>query len=226
MKAFPDLADFAAVKAKYPLKKIGVGARRICFSIGETGYCVKFLRTLEDDPMRPLGWRAKRMLKHDRFNRKRNINCLEAEAMEKYRVLAGPRVAAALPEVVEIVFDEERGWGVLMSELRNADGSGMRSSVFEAFDRRQDAVFVHGTFAAMRALIADLIAVSAPFYEGDNFVTQFAADGSWCLRIIDFEPLGKKFFAPERYLPFYRRWLIRRQSEKVFEKYLLRLAAM
>ena len=226
MKAFPDLPDFAAVKAKYPLVKIGVGARRICYSIGDTGYCVKFLRTQEDRPTRPLGWKARRILKKYRFDKNHNINCLEAEAMEKYRTLAGPRIAAALPEVVEIVFDEERGYGVLMSELKNANGSGVKSAVLEMINRPEDVAFHRATFDAMRVLMNDFIAIAAPFYEADNFVTQFAADGSWQLRIIDFEPQGKKLLSPERYLKFYRRWFVRRQCEKVFARQAKRLARL
>ena len=226
LASFPDGGDFALIRARYPLTKLGMGARRICFSIGESGYCVKFLRTQADRPDRLLGWRAKRMLKKYRFDLKRNINCLEADAMRRYRDLAGARVASALPEIVKIVRDEERGYGIMMDELRNADESGVKSVIKEMMERPQDVDFQKRAFAAMDELIDDLIAVSAPFYEVDNFVVQYATDGSWRLRIIDFEPVGKKLFSPERYWPWYRRLFIRRKRRQVFTRYLERLAGM
>lgn len=216
-----EVIPFSRFRGDHPLEKLGVGARRVCYRIVGTGCCVKFLRTEEDDPSRPLGWKMRRMLK-DRFNRRRNLNCLEAEAMNRYRELAGPRIAAALPERVEIVLDEKLGYGVLMSELRNADGSGVKSSIIEMLERG-DHDFARETFRAMREHLEDLIAVSAPFYESDNFVTQFLADGSWRLRIIDFEPVGKKLLSPERWFAPYRRWFVRRQSRKVYAKYARRI---
>lgn len=220
---FPDCRDFAEVRARYPLKKLGVGARRVCYRIGDTGYCVKFLRTLADDPCRKLGWKLRRMLKKDRFDPRRNLNCLEAEAMNRYRVLAGPRIAAALPEVVETVFDDEFGYGVVMSELKNADGSGVESVIIDMMSRK-DSVYNRECFRRMRELVNDLIEVSAPFYEADNFVVQYRADGSFALRIIDFEPVGKKLLAPENLFAWYRRWFCHRQAVKSLGRWEARLS--
>lgn len=202
---------------EHRLVKLGVGARRVCYRIGDTGYCVKFLRTLEDDPSRHLGWRLRRMLKHDRFDRRRNLNCLEANAMEEYRRLAGPAVAAALPETVEIVFDEKRGYGVLMSLLTNDDGTPVISADYEMAKRR-DPVFVRSCLEQIKAILDELIACSAPFFEPDNFEAQVAGDGSVRIRMIDFEPCDKKFLPVAELLPTVRRMNLRRKAKEYLQR--------
>lgn len=204
---------------EHPLTKIGQGARRVCYRIGETGFCVKFMRDPSDTRSgRKIGWRFARMLKNGRFDRRLNINCLEAEAMEKYRHAAGPAVAAALPEVVEVVFDERRGYGVLMSYLTNADGSSIDRATSE-MARRTDRSFRVSCYYQISTLLGELIACSAPFFEPDNFDAQIQADGSVRVRMIDFEPVDKKFLPIAEWVP-----LVRRQN--LLRKAILHLKGM
>lgn len=197
---------------------LGEGARRICYRIGATGYCVKFMR----DPAttrssQKIGWRFRRALKHDRFNLRRNINCLEAEAMNRYRRIAGPAVAAALPEVVEIVFDEKLGYGVLMTYLTNADGTPVVSADYE-MERRNDLLFTTSCYDQIKVLLKELISCSAPFFEPDNFEAQVQADGSVRIRMIDFEPRDKKFIPIAEYLPLWRRLNLQRKARTYLRK--------
>lgn len=218
LRAFPDCATFAEVKTRYPLVKIGEGARRVCYRIGETGYCVKFMRDpATTESTQKFGWRFRRALKHYRFDRRHNINCLEAAAMEKYRSIAGPLLAAALPEVVEIVFDEKMGYGVLMTCLTNADGSPVVSADYE-MARRNDALFAKSCHDQIKVLLEELISCSAPFFEPDNFEAQIQTDGSVRIRMIDFEPLDKKFIPIAECLPLWRRLNLRRKARAYLSK--------
>lgn len=201
-----------------PLVKIGQGARRICYRIGETGFCVKFLRDPSDaQTSRKIGWRFRLMLKNGRFDRRLNVNCLEAEAMEKYRHEAGPLVAAAFPEVVEVVFDEQRGYGVLMSLVTNADGSLVIRAEYE-MKKRQDPRFSAQCCQQLEALLDELADASAPFFEPRNVQIQFLADGSTCLRLIDFEPVDKKFIPLAEVVPLIRRRNLQRKARAYLQE--------
>lgn len=196
------------------LVEIGRGARRVCYRIGETGFCVKFLRDPKDaDSDRKLGWRFRVMLKTARFDRRRNVNCLEAEAMMRYRREAGPHVSAAFPEVVEVVFDEQRGYGVLMSLLANADGSKIIRVEYE-MKKRRDPVFSAACCRQLKELFNELIAISAPFFEPANVQIQFLSDGSTRLRLIDFEPVDKKLIPIAEVVPFVRRKNLQRKTAR------------
>ena len=198
---------------EHELVEIGRGARRVCYRIGDTGFCVKFLREPSADQSdRKNGWRFRRMLKIGRFDRRLNVNSLEAEAMNRYRREAGPLVAAALPETVEVVFDERRGYGVLMSCLRNADGSPIISAEYEMAKRR-DPRFTADCCRRIAALVEELIASSAPFFEPSNVQVQFLSDGTFRLRLIDFEPVDKKLVPLGEWLPFARRINLRRKAD-------------
>ena len=195
-----------------PLIEIGQGARRICYRLGETGFCVKFLRDPSDTRSeRKLGWRFRQMLKNGRFDRRLNVNCLEAEAMEKYRHEAGPLVAAAFPEVVEVVFDERRGYGVLMSLVTNADGSLVVRTEYE-MKKRGDTAFAARCCQQLEALLKELADASAPFFEPRNVQIQFLADGSTRLRLIDFEPVDKKLIPLTEVVPYMRRRNLQRKA--------------
>ena len=206
------------------LVEIGQGARRVCYRIGETGYCVKFLRDPNDKTWgRKIGLRFRLMLLTGRFDRELNLNCQEAEAMVRARLCAGADVAAAFPEVIEIVFDEKRGYGILMNLLTNADGSRMIRADNE-MARRKDPAFAAMVYPKLESLLNDLIEISAPFFEPANIQAQIQADGSVKLRLIDFEPIGKQFIPVTEWLPFVRRNDLRRRTDEFLkelrEKYL------
>ena len=206
------------------LVEIGQGARRVCYRIGDTGFCVKFLRDPNDRSSgRRLGFRFRRMLVKGRFDRETNLNCLEAEAMVRCRLSAGADVAEAFPEVIEIVFDEKRGYGILMNLITNADGSRMIRAVYE-MKQRNDPAFSARVYAQLESLLNALIDVSAPFFEPANVQAQILADGSVKLRLIDFEPVDKKLIPVSEWIPFVRRNDLRRRTDAFLqtlrEKYL------
>ncbi len=204
---------------EHPLIEIGQGARRICYRIGNTNYCVKFLRDpsatdLADKRFyRRLGRRFRIMLLRGRFDRTQNLNCQEAEAMVQCRLTAGAEVAAAFPETIEIVFDEKRGYGILMNLLTNADGSPIIRAD-NAMWERKDPAFNAAVYPKLKSLLYALIDASAPFFEPANVQVQIQADGSPRLRLIDFEPVDKKFIHISEKLPFVRRADLARRTEK------------
>lgn len=206
------------------LVEIGQGARRVCYRIGDTGFCVKFLRDPNDMTWgRRLGLRFRLMLLKGRFDRELNLNCQEAEAMVRCRLCAGADVAAAFPEVIEIVFDEKRGYGILMNLITNADGSRMIRADNE-MARRKDPAFAAMCYPKLESLLNALIEISAPFFEPANVQAQILADGSVKMRLIDFEPVDKKLIPVAELFPFVRRNDLRRRTDEflkeVREKYL------
>ena len=200
------------------LIEIGQGARRVCYRIGETGYCVKFLRDPNDKRFgRRLGLHFRQMLLKSRFDRNMNLNCLEAEAMVRCRLDACAEVARAFPEVIEIVFDEVRGYGILMTLLENADGSRMIRADNE-MARRNDRKFAAECYPRLKAFLENLIEISAPFFEPANIQLQYQADGSFQLRLIDFEPLDKKFIPAANWFSFIRRADLARRTKEFLKE--------
>lgn len=137
--------------------------------------------------------------------------------MKVYRLKGGTAVAAALPEVVETVYDPQLGYGVLMSYLTNADGSPVISAVYEMANRR-DSAFSRACYGQIKRLLEDLVACSAPFFEPDNFQAQVMPDGGVRIRMIDFEPCDKKLIPLGEFVPLARRIHLRHKARRSLKK--------
>ena len=210
MKAFPEFTDFAAVKAKYPLERVGSGgARRACWKIGDTGFCVKFYKDdamLESDGIKDS---IRREVRKKRFDLKRNNSAQEVRVYERYMRTMPPEVTSKLPEVVELVFDDSLGYGILETYYTNPDGTAIIPYEFEI--RRQTPENREIIYAQAKELLEILIANSAFFYEPGNFHNRILSDGTIETKIIDFEPTSKLFIKIERIWPWWRRQLLRQK---------------
>ena len=148
-----------------------------------------------------------------RFDQNLNLNCLEAQAMVRCRLEAGAEVAEAFPEVIEIVFDEKRGYGILMTLVTNADGSNLMSAD-DLMLKRKDRKFAALCYPQLKKLLEALVDIAAPFFEPCNIQAQILADGTPRMRLIDFEPVDKKLFPVAEWVPFIRQADLARRSKE------------
>lgn len=214
MKAFPECKDFAEVRAKYPLERVGWGGvRRVCYKIGETGYCVKFYKTSEifktqRNPRRKI----MRECAAKRFDLRRNNSAQEVRAYERYLKTMPPEVTSKLPEVVELVFDPAWGYGILETYYTNPDGTAIIPYEFEI--ARQTPANRKIIYEQAKELLEILAANRAYFFEPGNFHNLIHPDGSIETKIVDFEPTSKLFIKLERIWPWWRGWILRSKAKK------------
>ena len=214
MKAFPELKDFSEVRAKYSLERVGFGGvRRVCYKIGATGFCVKFYKSPEifaaQKRRRP---RIERECAAKRFDLKHNNSAQEVRVYERYLKTMPPEVTAKLPEIVELVFDPEWGYGILETYYTNPDGTAIIPYEFEI--ARQTPENREIIYAQAKELLEILAANRAFFFEPGNFHNLIHADGTIETKIVDFEPTSKLFVKLERIWPWWRGWILRAKAKK------------
>lgn len=196
------------------LELIGEGSRRACYRLVGTGNCVKFYHPPERcvaPQMRPA---VVREIRRVRFDRQKNVCAQEFDMWT--RIVAGlpPEVRVLLPETMELVHHPEWGWGTVQPFLTNPDGTGILSAELEMWHRYNDRAFVREMYRRIRDTFQRVIQSELPLYEASNFFTQWQADGTFALKIIDFEPSSKTLVPIERFCPWYRRWTMRRKGRK------------
>jgi hypothetical protein len=197
---------------EYPLIEVGRGTRRVCYKIGDTGFCAKFYIRPEECS----GDRMKRSIRWDifwrRFNKFKNSCSQEVHVWAKFRHEMPREVKDAMPPVMERVFHPEWGWGVLETYYTNPDGNAIIPYEFEI--ARQTPENREKIYDLASRLLDVLISCSATFYEPGNFHVLIGVDGSITLKIIDFEPNSKAAIQVEAVWPWFRRRKLARKSER------------
>ena len=204
------------------LVEIGRGTRRVAYKVGETGCCAKFYypeeqcvesRKMQKSIQRDVRWR--------RFNKWRNTSCEEVYIYNSLRHRMPSSIRRRMPEVCERVFHPKWGWGVIETYYTNPDGTAIIPYEFEI--RRQGPETREVIYAQARALLDELIAASAPFYEPGNFHVLMGEDGTVDLKIVDFEPSSKTLIPVEAVWPWFRRRKLARKADRylrhIREKY-------
>lgn len=214
MKAFPELKDFSEVRAKYPFERVGWGGvRRVCYKIGETGFCVKFYKTKDIfETQRSPRAKIMRECEAKRFDLKRNNSAQEVRVYERYMRTMPKSVTSKLPEVVELVFDPEWGYGILETYYTNPDGTAIIPYEFEI--ARQTPENREIIYAQAKELLDVLAANRAFFFEPGNFHNLIHADGTIETKIVDFEPTSKLLIKLDRVWPWWRGWILRSKAKK------------
>ena len=196
-----------------PLVEIGHGSRRVCYKIGDTGFCVKFYKRPEDCTREKMKPSVRRDIRRRRFNKFKNSCSQEVHVWEKFRHIMPEEIRNALPPVMERVFHPTWGWGVLETFFQNPDGRPILPVEWE-MDRPGSTHLVRSAYQQMSHYLQLLIIHSAPFYEASNFFAWLQPDGSVKLRIIDFEPDSKTLFPLEAVWPWFRRQKLRRDANR------------
>ena len=201
-----------------PWERVGWGGtRRVCYKLGDSGVCVKFYKP--DELCEAEIERRKKLpvilreLRARRFDVEKNSSSQEVAVYENFWMKQPPAIREKLPPVVERVFDEKLGWGVLETYYTNPDGTAIIPYEFEikrqtSPERRRE---IHDQ---AKAFLEELAKVAAPFYEPGNFHTLIRPDGGIETKLIDFEPISKMAIPLVKFWPWLRRLTIRRKAQK------------
>lgn len=188
------------------------GSRRVCYRLGESGYCVKFYKPPEECAPGKMKRSIRRDVARRRFDERLNSCAQEVAHYRREWSRYPDPVRSALLPVVERVFDPRLGWGVFETYFANPDGTAVIPYEFEI--RRQTPEAKREIYLQARALLLELIREGAYFFEPGNFHVLLGADGSIALKIVDFEPQAKTLLPLERLSAAYRRWKLRRKARR------------
>jgi len=204
----------AHLLAEHPLERVGWGGtRRICYKIGETGFCVKFYKPKSlygPDRTRP---DIQREILVRRFDIRHNSSSAEVAAYERQWYRQPEEIRAKLPPVVERVFDPELGWGILETYYTNPDGTAIIPYEFE-IKRQTSGERRREIYRQAKELLERLSVCSVPFYEPGNLHTLIRPDGGIETKIVDFEPESKMAVPLEAIWPWFRRLKLRRKAKR------------
>ena len=198
---------------------IGEGSRRKCFQVPNVPFCVKFYRLPSEYTKKTrIGVKLEILLfRHCRFF---NTSCQEWRYYRNLKKRLPPHLFAVFPDTVERIRLPDRGWGLAENLLVNADGSPMRRVKAE-IRVTEDPVLQQTLYRALADLCAELERHAVKFYDPPNIMVQWQPDGTFRLRIVDFEPGGRTYLPLITSLPFY----IRRKVHRRSARYLAALAA-
>ena len=199
---------------EHPLVRVGWGGtRRVCYRIGDTGFCVKFYKPRELHNCELMKPSIRRDILRRRFSRKFNSSSAEVECYERFWMRQPGEIRSKLPPVVERVFHPQLGWGILETYYVNPDGTAIIPYEFE-IKRQESMEKRREIYNQAKELLELLAARSAPFYEPGNFHTLIRPDGGIETKIIDFEPESKMAIPLEAIWPWFRRMKLRRKAKR------------
>lgn len=199
-----------------PWERVGYGgSRRVCYKLGDSGYCVKFYKpedlcVVEQKRKKKCAC-IQREIRARRFDVRRNSSSLEVAAYEDFWMKQSAAIRAKLPPVVERVFDAKLGWGILETYYTNPDGTAIVP--YENEIARQESSSVRQEiYRQAKSFLEELAEVAAPFYEPGNFHTLIRPDGVVETKLVDFEPISKVALPLVEYCPWLRRMMLRRKA--------------
>ena len=187
------------------------GTRRVCYRLGDSGLCVKFYKPEELYDVERMKPSIRREIKRRRFDVRRNSSSLEVAVYENFWMKQSAAIRGKLPPVVERVFDEKLGWGILETYYTNPDGTAIIPYEFEikrqaSMERRREI------YDQAKVFLEELARIAAPFYEPGNFHTLIRSDGGIETKLVDFEPISKMAIPLVKFCPWLRRLTIRRKA--------------
>ena len=213
--------DIEALLNSGTLTRLGIGSRRVCYRLPETGLCVKCYRSDEEikegkcpgDPhFEPLSATAIREIRHCRFDEKRNTGCQEYRYWMELKRRIPEELMAVFPSTIQPMELPTRGWCLVEECILNFDGSPAT--------RFQDA-WVGGRIAprmelydAFNKITDDLVQNAVKMYDIPNLLVQKMSNGTIRLRIADFEPVARTFIVLDRLSPVIVRMKLRRRFKR------------
>ncbi len=218
----PDELDamFAAGK----MERLGIGSRRVCYRIPGTGLCLKCYRSEAEIaegkhpgrmPFKPLAPSVVDEMRRHRFSDRGNTSCQEWRYYTSLSRRLPPELLAVFPETLERVLLKDRGWCLIEDEVINADGSSPLK--FQAACACiADVELRDRLLSAMKSLCESLARHGVCFYDPQNVLVQWRADGTFRLRIVDFEPVSRAFIPLDKLIPSLVGFKVRRR----FARYL------
>ena len=195
-----------------PWERVGWGGtRRVCYKLGDSGFCVKFYKPEELYDVERMKPNIRREIARRRFDARRNSSSLEVAVYQDFWMKQSAAIRAKLPPVVERVFDAKLGWGILETYYTNPDGTAIIPYEFE-IKRQASAEKRREIYGQAKAVLEELAKIAAPFYEPGNFHTLIRSDGGIETKLVDFEPISKMAIPLVKFWPWLRRQTIRRKA--------------
>lgn len=195
---------------------IGEGSRRRCYRIPGYLFCVKFYR-LPSEYTHKTTWGVRLHIRLSRFIERRNANCQEWRYHHVLQNRLPPELFAAFPEVIEPVFSQVRGWGIIESLIQNVDGSPIRRVIAE-MGRVSDERLRQRLYVAAEHLFAQLAEHAVCFYDPPNVMVQWTGPDTFLLRIVDFEPQGRALVPGLSAIKPYVRSKVRRRCARYLKR--------
>ena len=203
------------------LERIGMGSRRACYRLPDGKHCLKCYRSDAEiaegrhpgrSPASPLVPAVVREIQRFRFDERRNICCLEQQYWSELKRRLPEDLMSAFPTTIEMVLVATRGWCEVEERVVNADGSPVMK-IHEAWVQA-DELLRKKILDAFDTLMAKLAKWSVRMFDPQSLFVQKMADGSIRLRILDFEPVSRTFFALENLSSAVVRMKIRRRFSR------------
>ena len=200
------------------MKRLGMGSRRACYAIPDTNLCVKCYRSDEEitegrypgrAPLMPLAPTVVREIKKYRFDERRNTCCSEYRYWKTLAQCLPSDLMSVFPTMVCCLDVPFRGWCIVENIIANDDGSDARNfhEVFKSAEPSERCRLL----GAFDWLIGQLIDHAVRFYDPQNVLVTKGKDGSFHLRIADFEPAERTFVSIGNLSPFFVRRKVRRR---------------
>ena len=200
---------------------LGEGSRRSCHRIPGTCLCVKAYRSV-DAAAQAGSHTVRKEIERNRFSELHNTSCNEWFYYQELKARLPKPLLGVFPSVLERLCLPSRGWCLVEELIANADGSPSVPVEVE-FRRRfrhDGKAFLGNVMEEIKVLGDELARHAVRFYDPPNILVQFAEDGSFRLRIADFEPMPRTFIALDSFSPLFISMKVRRR----FGRYLKRLA--
>ena len=207
------------------LTRIGMGSRRACYRLPDGKHCLKCYRSeaeIEEGkypglvPPKPLAAGAAREIRRYRFDRSRNTCCQEFRYWFELKNRLPPSLMQAFPASIEMVRLPSRGWALIEELVVNADGTPVRKFAEEwrvvTADRQRQLLSKFNVFAR------DLERHAVRFYDPQTIFVQRQAEGTFRLRITDFEP-ESRLLVPIDAIPAITRLKVRRRFARYARTY-------
>ncbi len=206
------------IKDAYPtfaagsLAVLGEGSRRRCFELPDGKFCVKFYRLESEYVARTLP-SVRREIGKYRHSRTKNTCCQEYDFWLRLKESLPPDLFAVFPKRMELVHRADRGWGIIESRFRNSDGTDLKP-IADELKTLDDGELARRLIAAFERLCEGLAKYAVKFYDPPNILVEWRADGSFKLRIADFEPANRVLIPLFTNTKIYIRLRVRRRARR------------
>ena len=198
------------------LQFLGGGSRRLCYQLQETGLCIKTYRRPQDFLPTTKDAVRKEITRYA-HSRTQNTSCQEYDYLQTIRCQQPDHLVALFPEYVDLLYLPSFGWSLIETMIQNADGTSAQH-FFEILNAntRNPAIY-RPLVAKVDALVDELCEHALPFYDFQNILTQYQPDGSYRLRIADFEPRARQLIPLDVLFPGLRRRKMRRRYARTYQ---------
>ena len=201
------------------MERLGMGSRRACYRIPDTGLCVKCYRSdteicegkIQGRSVKPLPRSVVREITSFRFDKRRNTSCQEYRYWETLKKQLPPDLMAVFPKTCELLMVPSRGWCIIEELIVSADGSAPQT-VHKNF-LEAPSLFQKQVESAFRILVNRFSECRVRLYDPSNVMIQKTISG-FNLRLADLEPANRNLIPLDSIFPWLIGGRVRRRAER------------